>query len=219
MISSAPSLMALSAASRAPSGVPFVSLGTSDTFGLSKSNKASSAACFNAVATAGVEPDDVTGRRSATFTAPVDPVKLAPPGPPPPAPGAPQATSIAAIMPASAIFTAAKRPMLDESRIVFWLVGGGVRRPAPPVGSRDRKPLGFARERVRNDGPIMMDEARLYHVTFERLGRGRPSQRKLSRWLGPQKGGHGACKTIATKNRRKHTTTARWFARARCSPT
>src|SRR6185295_3226802 len=33
----------------------------------------------------------------------------------------------------------------------------------------------------------MMDEARVYHVTFERLGRGRPSQRKLSRWLGASK--------------------------------
>src|SRR4029079_4902653 len=135
MISSAPSLMALSAAKRPPSGVPFVSLGTSDTFGLSKSNKASSAACFNALATAGVEPDDVTGRRSATLNGTGDPVKLAATGPPPPAPGAPQATSIAAIMPASAIFTAAKRPMLDESRIVFWLVGGGESGPAPRVGS------------------------------------------------------------------------------------
>ena len=55
MISSAPSCSALSAAARAPSGVPLVSFGTSDTFGLSKSNSASSAACFSALATAGVD--------------------------------------------------------------------------------------------------------------------------------------------------------------------
>ena len=87
MMSSAPSCSALSAASRAPSGEPLVSLGISVIFGLSKSNSASSAACFSALATAGVEPEAVMGRRTATFTAPPEPV-MAGPGPlkPPPLP-------------------------------------------------------------------------------------------------------------------------------------
>ena len=74
MISSAPSWIALCAAACAPAGVPLVSFGTSETDGLSKSNSASSAACFSALATEGVLPEPVSGRSRATFTAPVEPV-------------------------------------------------------------------------------------------------------------------------------------------------
>ena len=93
MISSAPSRSALSAAIRAPSGEPLVSLGISVTFGLSKSNRASSAACFSALATAGVEPEELIGSSTATLTLPVEPVMPEAPGPIPPPPGAPQAAS------------------------------------------------------------------------------------------------------------------------------
>src|SRR5262249_45488611 len=173
IISSAPSLIALSAARRAPSGVPLVSLGMSETLGLSKSNRASSAACFSAFATAGVEPGEVTGRRSATFTAPVELVKPAPPGPPPPPPGAPhEATSIATPIAASTSFTAAKwRPMQNANRIVFLLVGD-LLKTTSSSGWVLRPQAAYCREElVRNDGPIVMDEARPSHVTFERLGR------------------------------------------------
>src|SRR5262245_7125728 len=59
--------------------------------GLSKSNRASSAACFSALATLGVLPEPVSGRSTATFTAPLDPLRPGAigPGPLPP----PQAAS------------------------------------------------------------------------------------------------------------------------------
>ncbi len=64
---------------RAPSGVPLVSFGTSEIFGLSKSNSASSAACLIALATFRVEPGAVMGRSSAILTVPGASV-TAPPG-------------------------------------------------------------------------------------------------------------------------------------------
>ncbi len=73
-----------------------MSFGTSVTPGLSKSNRASSPACFNALATAGVEPDAEIGSRSATFTVPVEPVVSPASGPARPPPDVPQAASSAA---------------------------------------------------------------------------------------------------------------------------
>ena len=111
MISSAPSCTALSAAARAPSGEPRVSLGTSVTLGLSKSKSASSAACFSAFATDGVLPEPVIGRSSATFTAPPPPAIGGSTGPVPPPPEVPQAASNAARhSPASASVTARRAP-------------------------------------------------------------------------------------------------------------
>src|SRR5262249_694438 len=129
--------------------------------------------CFSALATTGVEPDEVTGRRSATFTAPVEPVTPGPPGPPPLPPGAPhEATSIAKPIAVSVSFTTAKwRPMQNGSRIVFLLVGDCSKCQLLRLGPGTPSRVTIGRKLVRNDGPIVMDEAQLYHVTFERLGR------------------------------------------------
>ena len=136
MISSAPSWIALCAAACAPAGVPLVSFGTSETDGLSKSNSASSAACFSALATEGVLPEPVSGRSRATFTAPVEPVTpgLIGPGPLPP----PQAaSSIETAKPASRAFAARSvRPIRGGSRMTPSLQGERSARLSRGLGPR-----------------------------------------------------------------------------------
>src|SRR5262249_34481043 len=89
----------------------------------------------------------------------------------------------------SVSFTTAKwRPMQNGSRIVFLLVGDCQNDQLLRLGPGTPSRVTIGRKLVRNDGPIVMDEAQLYHVTFERLGRPVIAQ-ALGRWSWPQNAG------------------------------